>query len=419
MMQHLRKSIRPIMLFIVIIFVVSCFFMYGTTGRNSGGSASSAANVSGDVLLQDYDVAVVDGERIKYSRLEVEVAQFLRAMGLETSASSADFPAFRNTVIDRLATLKELDKEITSRKITATKEEIDSAIVEIEAQFPTREIFLQQLQISGLTELQLRTEVEENMKRTKVLDEVTAAVSTDETELRNFYDMMKAYAFQKPEGFTMDVAHFGTPEAAEAVRGELESGKNWDEVIAAVSADVTDFSTSDNRMFIPTEQLVEDVEFIRELAMDVPSQVVSFTSDDNMIVVKRTKEEAATAEFDEVSADIEEMLMGQKRNSVQSQFMQELRARANVEILDSELFKSPEPEATSDDAATSEDASSSASVPVSAAASDDIAVSSDTSVSDPAPEPAAASEDAVTEAAPVTSEAPVSSAEVTEVTSGE
>jgi hypothetical protein len=239
-----------------------------------------------------------------------------------------------------------------------TKEEVDDAVKEIESQFPTKEIYLQQIQASGITEAELRTSIEENMKRGKALDEVVGVVSTDEKELRDFYGMMKEYAFRKPEGFKMDVAHFATGESAEAARKELESGKKWDDVITASSGDVVDYSTTGERMFIPAEQLTGDVEFIKELSMDIPSKVVTFTSDDHMIVVKRSKEEAGTAPFDEVSADIEQMLVSQKRTSLQSQFMQELRARASVEILDQELFKTLSPDASGDVTETSGDAAS-------------------------------------------------------------
>jgi hypothetical protein len=273
-------------------------------------------------------------------------------MGLLGSASSTDYPAFRSTVIDQIATLKELDKEITSRKITAGKEEVDNVIADLESQFPTREIYLQQLQASGFTEESLRKTVEEDVKRRKLLDEVTGVVSTDETELRNYYDMIKTYAFSKPEGFTMDVAHFKTPEAAEEARKELSSGKSWDDVMTAASGDVTDHSDSANRMFIPENQLSNETESLKTLSMDIPSDVISFTSDDNMIVVKRTREAASTLSFDEVSADIEQILVSQKRTSLQSQFMQELRTKADVKILDEELFKLAAPE-TSGDAAPS------------------------------------------------------------------
>jgi hypothetical protein len=350
----IKKSVKPILFFVVIAFVVSCFFMYGTGGMGSRGGAPG-----------DYDVAVINGEAIKRSRLDVEVEDFIRKMGLLENASSTDYPVFRNTVIDQIATLKELDKEIKSRKITAGKDEVDRAIADLESQFPTREIYLQQLQASGFTEKSLRKTVEDDVKRRKALDDVTGVVSTDEAELRNYYEMVKNYAFSKPEGFTMDVAHFRTAKAAEKARGELSSGKKWDDVMTAASNDVTDRSDSANRPFIPENQLSGQIESLKALSMDIPSKVISFTSDDNMIVVKRTREAAGTAPFDEVSADIGQMLISQKRTSLQSRFMQELRTKADVKILDGELFKLAVPETSGDAPASADSAVSSDAAPAS------------------------------------------------------
>ena len=339
----IKKTVRPILLFIVLVFVVSCFFVYGS----GGGRINAAQPVAGDAF-QDYDVAVIDGEVVTRSQLDIEVERFIRERGLQGSASSTDYPAFRNTVIDQIATLKALDKEIESRKITAGKDEIDEVIAGLESQFPTREIYLQQLQTSGFTEKCLREAVEEDVKRRKLIDEVIGVVSTDEAELRNYYEMIKTYVFAKPEGFMMDVAHFNTAQAAKTARGALLSGKNWDDVMAAGSGDVADHSDSANRMFIPENQLMGETESLKALSMDIPSEVISFTSDDNMIVVKRTREAAGTASFDEVSADVEQILVSQKRTSLQSQFMQELRAKADVKILDEELFKVAVPETSQD-----------------------------------------------------------------------
>ncbi|MDR1132750.1 MAG: SurA N-terminal domain-containing protein [Synergistaceae bacterium] len=362
-----KKSVRPILLFIVIVFVVSCFFMYGT----GGGRSNAAQTQEGEGYLQDYDVVVINGEAVKRSRLDMEVERFIREMGLQGNASSTDYPAFRNTVIDQIAILKELDKEITSRKIAVGKDELDQRIADIKSQFPTAEIYLQQLQAEGFADEEgLRKAVEEEMKRNTLFEEVSGVVSTDEAELRNYYDMIKTYAFSKPEGFLMDVAHFKTPEAAETARGELSSGTNWDDVMAAASDDVTDHSDSANRMFIPENQLGAETESLKALSMDIPSEVISFTSDDNMIVVKRSREAASTASFDEVSADIEQMVLSQKRTSLQSQFMQELRTKADVKILDEELFKMAAPETPQDDAA-SDDSTLDSTVSPDAAASGD------------------------------------------------
>jgi hypothetical protein len=337
------------LLFIVIAFVVGVFFMYGT-----GGMRSNAAQTEGaDGTLQDYDVAVVNGEAIKRSRLDMEVERFISEMGLQGSASSADFPAFRNTIIDQIAIRKELDKEVVSRKIAAGKDEIDKVIADIKSQFPTVEIYLQELRAQGYADEEgLRKAIEDDMKLSKLFDEVTGVVSTDETELRDYYEIIKTYAFSKPEGFMMDVARFKTAEAAEKARKELTSGQNWDDVMTTASGDVTDHSDAASRIFFPESMLTGEAESLKALSIDIPSEVISFTSDDNMIVVKRTREAASVTSFDEASADVEQILVSQKRASLQSQFMQELRTKADVKILDEALFKPAVPE-TSGDAAPS------------------------------------------------------------------
>jgi hypothetical protein len=374
MMQYLRKKIRPIMLVVVVLFVVSCFAGLGiySGGARNGGAPGSQAADGGE---PDRVVAIVDGERIPLSRLDVEMFQMIRAMNLESRITSADYPALRTTVIDRMGMLKELDKESRARNISVTKEEIDATVQGFESSFPTRELFLQWLAQEEMDEKQIRTDIEENMRRQKVFDEVVSAVSVDESEMLDTYETIKDFAFQRPDGFMMDIAHFATNESAEAARGEISEGGVWDDVMASASADVLrEYSTPDNRVFIPADQLVNEVESVRDLAIDSVSDVIALTDDDFMIVVKRSEEAARVVSFDEVSADVEQMLLGQKRQNLQSEFLNELRGRAVVEILDNELFTQPLPDepAPSDvsDAPVSSDAEAASSSDVAADTSD-------------------------------------------------
>jgi hypothetical protein len=386
-MQYLRKKIRPIMLVVVVLFVVSCFAglgIYSGGARSGGGAPGSQAMDGGE---PDRVVAVVDGERIPLSRLDMEMFEMIRAMNLESRITSADYPSLRTTVIDQMAMLKELDKESKARNISVTKDEIDATIQDVESSFPTRELFMQQLAQAGLDEKQLRTNIEESMRRQKVFDEVLSAVSVDEGEMLSTYDTIKDYAFQRPDGFMMDIAHFATNESAEEARGEISGGKAWDDVMASASADVLrDYSAPGNRLFIPADQLVNEVESVKDLAIDKVSDVIKLTDDDFMIVVKRSEEDARTASFDEVSPDVEQMLLGQKRQNLQSEFLNELKGRSVVEILDNELFTAPspdEPEPADDSGApVSSDAAEAAPDPASETPSSD--VSADTSDTDTA-----------------------------------
>ena len=136
---------------------------------------------------------------------------------------------------------------------------------------------------------------------------------------------------------------------AERVRKEIKEGRSWDDALDAVSKDTLSQTPFDSPVLIPTDQFTGDAESLKDISIDEISDVTRLTSDDFMLIIKRSKEEAGTAAFDEVSADIEQMILGQKRQSLQSQFLQELLAQANVQILDETIFYRPEA-VTSDDA---------------------------------------------------------------------
>ncbi|MDR0649478.1 MAG: SurA N-terminal domain-containing protein [Synergistaceae bacterium] len=342
MMQYFRKNVRWIMLIIVILFVVSCFAGYGmyTGGRGDGTS--------------DYIVARIDGDRVMRSEIEQEAGRMIQSMGMSESVTSADLPSIRSNVLDQLAIVKKLDQEVKSRKITATKDEIDAAFGDIESSFPTRELFLQQMQAAGLDERKLKSSIEEQILRQKVFDEVVAPASADEQEKRAFYDTMKAaFAFQRPEGFNVNVAHFTTEESAKAARAEVASGKAWDGVMEAASADVLDYSPYASPILAPLSQLTGPLEPLKDLPINKVTDVIKIADGDFLVAVKRSKEAARTSAYDEVSADIEQMVLGQKRQGLQANFLQDLRSKANVEILDDTIFSRPEVSAPAipDDAA--------------------------------------------------------------------
>ena len=337
MMQFFRKNVRSIMLVVVVLFVISCFAGYG---MYSGGGGDEESSQQGE---QDYVVAIVDGEKIMRSRMDYEMIQMIQAMGMGQTISDDDFPAIRSNILDQMAVMAELDKEVRARNIATTAEEIDATVREIEGTFPTREIFLQEMQRAGMDEKQLRSEVETQLKRQAVFEQVVAPASTDEQELRTFYDTLKAYAFQKPEAFLINLAHFRTEESATAAKEAVDSGSAWDDVMAEASPDVLNYTNYDDTVMIPTSEMRDEVEFLLDAPMNEVTAPVMLASEDYMIVVKREKQEAGTATYDEVSADIEAMIINQKRQGLQSQFMQELRTRAVVEILDPEIFAKREP----------------------------------------------------------------------------
>lgn len=338
------------MLVIVVLFVVSCFAMYGP---RAGGSPSSGG--------RDYAVAKVDGKKVMISKIEQDVAQMLQNMGMNQSVSSEDLPAFRTSILEQMAIMAELEKEIKSRNIKVTPNLVDDAFENIQASFPTREIFLQQMQQAGLDEKKLRENITEQLKQRMLFEDVVAGVSIDKTEIRSQYDTLAAIDspnLVKQAGFTMNLAHFSSLEAAQKAFNEITGGKKWDDSMKeAKSGDVLEFIPYDAPVFIAAEQLSNEAAYLKNQPMNTVSKPVEIASGDYLMAIKRTEQKAGKATFDEISGDIEMMLRGQRGQSLQSQFIQDLKNRAVIEILDKEFFKTPEPitKGVSEDVAETEE----------------------------------------------------------------
>ncbi len=327
------------MLVIVVLFVVSCFAGYG---MYSGGGRSA----SGDGT-RDYAVAKVDGKKIMRSALETEVAQLLQNMGMAGNITSDDYPAIRKSVLDQMAIMAELEKEIASRGIKVTPASVDEAYNSVESSFPTKEIFLQQMQQAGLDEKKLKENITEQLRQRMLFDQVMAGVSIDQTEIRSFYDTMAAVnspMVTKQAGFNMNLAHFSNMQAAQKAYDEVSAGKKWDDAMkSAKSGDVLDFIPYEAPVFIPTAQLTDKAAYLKTQPLNTVTKPVEIASGDFLLGIKRTEQKEGTAPFDEISGDVEMMLRGQKGQQLQSKFIQDMKSRANIEILDEDLFKTPEP----------------------------------------------------------------------------
>ncbi|MDR3333206.1 MAG: SurA N-terminal domain-containing protein [Synergistaceae bacterium] len=347
MMRYLRKNVRSIMLIVVVLFVVSCFVGYGSYSSNRGGGVQAGAESN-----QDYAVAVVDGEQIMRSRIETEMFQLIQNLGPQgATISEDDYPSIRSNVLDQIAVITEIDKEVKARGIAITNDDVDAAVKDIENQFPTREIYMQEMERAGLDEKKLKENVQQGLGRQTLFEQVTSAVSTDVSEITALYDILKESRYRKPEGFMMNLANFSSNEAADAARKDIAEGKLWSEALEGLSADVLLYQTPyDTPALVPVEQMQEQFEFLKDLPMNEISKVTEVASGDFLLALKRSHEESSIASLDEVSADVEQMILDQKRQGLQAQFIQEMRARAKVEILDDSIFYKPEP-ITSDDVA--------------------------------------------------------------------
>lgn len=325
MFKSMRKHTKTIMAVVIAFFVLSCFAGYGfyaRTGRDGGGE-------------RDYAAAKINGRRVMRSSLDRTMVQIAEQSGLR-DISAGDWLMLRKMALDNMVIEAELEKEVKSRKIDVTKEEVESEYTNTMDSFPTREAFKEFLERSGLTEQTVKNDIRKELQRRKIIMALISEITITDEEAKEFYEAIKVFRYSRPEGFMINIASFRTMETAEKVRRALERGTAWDAVLEENKDDILISNAYDKPGEISEGEIDSNPALapLKRLRLDRVSPVVQLTDSEFAVVIKREKTDERILDFEEVSGDVNELVKNQRSEKV----FADLRERAKVEILDQSIF---------------------------------------------------------------------------------
>ncbi|MDL2298805.1 SurA N-terminal domain-containing protein [Synergistaceae bacterium OttesenSCG-928-D05] len=330
MLTWLRKHTKLIMGIVIAFFVLSIFAGYGMYSRSGSGGGGS-----------DYAAAKIDGKKIMRSTLDTSMMRVLEQMPNNQDITSEDVLYVRKSVLDSMAVQSELEKEAKSRKIEVANDEVNAMYQQIMSQYPTREAFFEFLQRAGVTEQQVKDDIRNQLTQQKVVAELIGTVSVDEKEAQDYYDLTKGFLYRQPAGMKLNIATFTNKGDAEDARKKIAGGAEWDATLNAVGATLRGFTPYATPELMPENIMTGPFEVLKGLGVNKVSPVIEITSDDFSIAINRGKESERVLPYEEVSADLQANLRNQKIQMRQNEVFQELVSRANVEILDAEIFPAP------------------------------------------------------------------------------
>lgn len=329
MFKSMRKHTKTIMAVVIAFFVLSCFAGYGfyaRTGRDGGGE-------------RDYAAAKINGRRVMRSTLDSTMVRIAEQSGLN-NISAGDWLMLRKMALDNMAVEAELEKEVKSRKLEVTKEEVESEYTNTMDSFPTREAFKEFLERSGLTEQAVKNDIKKELQRRKVIQALISEITISDEETREFYEAIKAFRYSRPEGYMINIASFRTMETAENVRKALERGAAWDEVLEENKSEILISNAYDKPGEISEGEIDSNPALapLKRLRLDRVSPVIQLADSEFAVVIKREKTNERILDFEEVSGDVTELVKGQRSENMFS----DLRDRAKIEILDPSIFPGAE-----------------------------------------------------------------------------
>lgn len=329
MFKSMRKHTKTIMAVVIAFFVLSCFAGYGfyaRSGRDGGGE-------------RDYAAAKINGRRVMRSSLDRTMVQIAEQGGLR-DISAGDWLMLRKMALDNMAIEAELEKEVKSRKIDVTKEEVESEYTNTMDSFPTREAFKEFLERSGLTEQAVKNDIKKELQRRKIIMALISEITITDEESKELYEAIKAFRYSRPEGFMINIASFRTMETAENARKALERGTAWDTVLEENKDEILISNAYDKPGEISEGEIDSNPALapLKRLRMDRVSPVIQLTDSEFAVVIKREKTDERILDFEEVSGDVNELVRNQRFEKV----FTDLRERAKVEILDPSIFPGAE-----------------------------------------------------------------------------
>lgn len=328
MLRTLRNHTKVIMIIVILFFVASCFAGYGLYVRGGGEGEG----------MRDYPVAEIDGREVMRSALEQGAARLSEQYG--ANITSADIPMIRKAVIDNMAVDAELEKEIKTRKIEAPEAEMDEAYKRMMDSYPTREEFFAYMQRSGITEKQMKDDIARQIRMQKLMESLGENVKVEDKEVTAFYDATKDFLYKQPAGIKANIATFRKQESAEAARKAIAAGAKWDDEIEKYRADVEMATPYDHPVILTDQMLQNELAAVKELPLNKVSPVEKANDPFVFIAINRGREAERVLPFNEVSGDVRAAIRNQKMQAEQQKFFEELLARADVKILDPEIFPS-------------------------------------------------------------------------------
>lgn len=183
----MRNKAKAVMVVVLVLFVLSSFAVYGLyfgSDKTSDG-------------VKDYAVAEVNESPIMRSDLE-RVVYNMAQQYKDGEITSEDIFDLRKKALEVLIIQKEdiiiqneIRKDIKKRKIDVDKNKIEIEYTELMDTFPTREEFKVQIDNMGVTEKQIKDEIEQKLLKEKLSETILAETVITDKEALAFYEFRK------------------------------------------------------------------------------------------------------------------------------------------------------------------------------------------------------------------------------------
>lgn len=325
--KKLRAQVKVIVIIVTVTFVGGMLYAGGTS-LFGGGAQEQVAQAA---------IATVNGHPISYYEFQQNFfAQLQQTEQQQGRVEGTRLEAIRYQTLDALVGHILLTQEIENRNITVPDNEINEHLQEIKNQFPSEEDFQNQLQMTGLTEDQLKEYLAQDLQVEKLRDQVTGDVEISAEEIKDAYEEVRAsHILIRPEGQNEEDWEAARVRAEEVLQKTADT--DFAELAQEYSQDTSASQGGDIGFVSRGETVPGFEEAVFSLAVNEISDLVR--TDFGYHIVKVTEQRLAEGEeFEEARAEIEQRLRNEKAQQELVAWFNNLRESADVVIQDNQLL---------------------------------------------------------------------------------
>lgn len=275
-------------------------------------------------------VATVNGETLSRADFEQELSRELPSVESDGARSPEQLEPLKRSTLDTLVERALLLQAARSYNITVTPEEVDREVLRVSSDYPAENFneALAQKQMS-MAELKQRTAAQLTIGKL-FQGQLYPRVAVTEEEIRHYFEEHSA-EFQEPE--KVHAAQIVVKELDEAKRlqAQLKAGKKFADLARKYSLSADAKVGGDLGFFARGEMPPQFDEVAFKLGVNQISDVVTTEYGFHLFKVLE-KRPARKVDLAEVRDEVERRLLKDKRAAAEKEFVQALRAKAQVKV---------------------------------------------------------------------------------------
>lgn len=322
-MQFIRKNIKPVLLVIVVVFIVSIFYGLGQYRRSSTTSPQQVGNL----------IAEVNGTGISYQQWQKAFTSFVSRYDSQTLSAISDelLASLKNNITEQLVNSTLLYQYAEKQNINVTAADLDREVEEIKSSFSSEQEFNDALRKNNLTLNQLKDNLKRQIRIDKAVQNEYDKINISDEEIVQYYEENKS-AFFQPEKRQISHILVEDEEEAELLRNQLNEGLIEFEQTAKDKSICPSAEQGGDLGYIMRGQMVPEFEEVAfSLEKGQLSNVVKTEYGYHILQCGDIQEEKQLT-LDEARDSIKSILAYQKQNESIQSLLAQLKENADIKI---------------------------------------------------------------------------------------